>query len=63
MTDQRELRCGVLVDEVWVEYVELVSLHDLWRGVVHIVVRLVVLVPLEARVYPVQTNWLNQNHT
>ena len=43
-----------LVDQVGVEDVELVALHDLGRGVVEVVVGLVVLVPLEARVHSVE---------
>ena len=44
----------VLVDEVWVEYVELVALDHFGRGVVMIIVRLVVFVPLVARVHAVE---------
>nr|Q8N1I8.1 RecName: Full=Putative uncharacterized protein encoded by CACTIN-AS1; AltName: Full=Cactin antisense RNA 1 [Homo sapiens] len=51
---QEVLGRGALVDEVGVEDVELVSLHDLGRWVVKVVVRLVVLVPLEARVHAVE---------
>lgn len=51
---QEVLRRGALVDQVGVEDVELVALHDLGRRVVEVVVGLVVLVPLEARVDPVE---------
>uniref|UniRef100_A0ABI8ASY4 Uncharacterized protein n=1 Tax=Felis catus TaxID=9685 RepID=A0ABI8ASY4_FELCA len=51
---QEVLGRGALVDEVGVEDVELVALHDLGRRVVEVVVRLVVLVPLEARVHAVE---------
>lgn len=51
-TYQEVLGRGVLVDEVRVEDVELVALHDLGRSVVHVVMSLVVLVPLKARVHP-----------
>lgn len=45
---QEVLRRGALVDQVWVENIKLVSLDDFGRRVVKVVVRLVVLVPLEA---------------
>ncbi|KFR06078.1 Putative uncharacterized protein encoded by CACTIN-AS1, partial [Nipponia nippon] len=51
---QEVLGRRALVDEVGVEDVELVALHDLGRGVVEVVVGLVVLVPLKARVHPVE---------
>ncbi|KFM06021.1 Putative uncharacterized protein encoded by CACTIN-AS1, partial [Aptenodytes forsteri] len=51
---QEVLGRRALVDEVRVEDVELVALHDLGGGVVKVVVGLVVLVPLEARVHPVE---------
>lgn len=51
---QEVLRGGALVDQVWVEDVELVTLDDLGWGVVEVVMRLVVFVPLEARVDPVE---------
>lgn len=51
---QEVLRRGALVDQIWVEDVELVTLNDLGRGVVEVVMRLVVFVPLEARVDPVE---------
>ncbi len=35
-----------LVDEIWVEDVELIALYDLGRRVVHVIMCLVVLVPL-----------------
>ncbi|KFW12031.1 Putative uncharacterized protein encoded by CACTIN-AS1, partial [Fulmarus glacialis] len=51
---QEVLRRRALVDEVRVEDVELVALHNLGGGVVEVVVGLVVLVPLEARVHAVE---------
>lgn len=48
------LRRGALVDQVRVEDVELVTLDDLGRRVVEVVMGLVVFVPLEARVDPVE---------
>ena len=51
---QRVLGRRPLVDQVRVEDVEFVALHDLGRRVVHVVVRLVVLVPLEAGVDAVE---------
>uniref|UniRef100_A0A8C3HVR3 Uncharacterized protein n=1 Tax=Chrysemys picta bellii TaxID=8478 RepID=A0A8C3HVR3_CHRPI len=51
---QEVLGRGALVDQVGVEDVELVALDDLGRRVVEVVVRLVVLVPLEARVDAVE---------
>ncbi|KFP78838.1 Putative uncharacterized protein encoded by CACTIN-AS1, partial [Acanthisitta chloris] len=51
---QEVLGRRALVDEVGVEDVELVALHDLRGRVVEVVVGLVVLVPLEARVHAVE---------
>uniref|UniRef100_A0A8C6FZ28 Uncharacterized protein n=1 Tax=Moschus moschiferus TaxID=68415 RepID=A0A8C6FZ28_MOSMO len=51
---QEVLWGGALVDEIGVEDVELVALHDLGWRIVEVVVRLVVLVPLEARVHAVE---------
>ncbi|KFO53564.1 Putative uncharacterized protein encoded by CACTIN-AS1, partial [Corvus brachyrhynchos] len=51
---QEVLGRRALVDEVRVEDVELVALHDLGGGVVEVIVGLVVLVPLEARVHTVE---------
>lgn len=45
---QEVLWRGALVDQVWVKNIKLVSLDDFGRRVVKVVVRLVVLVPLEA---------------
>lgn len=45
---------GALVDQVRVENVKLVTLDDLGWRVVEVVMRLVVLVPLEACVDPVE---------
>ena len=51
-----KLKCGrlALVDEIRVEDVELVALNNLGGRVVMVIVRLVVLVPLVARVDPVE---------
>jgi len=43
-----------LVDQVRIKYIELVTLHDLRRRVVEVVVCLVILVPLEAGVDAVE---------
>lgn len=51
---QEILRCRAFVDKIWVEDVELVSLDDFGRGVVEVVMRLVVFVPLEAGVDAVE---------
>ncbi|KFP75399.1 Putative uncharacterized protein encoded by CACTIN-AS1, partial [Apaloderma vittatum] len=51
---QEVLGGRALVDEVGVEDIELVALHDLGGRVVEVVVGLVVLVPLEARVHAVE---------
>uniref|UniRef100_A0A8V1AHJ1 Uncharacterized protein n=1 Tax=Gallus gallus TaxID=9031 RepID=A0A8V1AHJ1_CHICK len=51
---QEVLRSGAFVDEVGVEDVEFVTLHDFGRGVIEVVVGLVVFVPLEARVHAVE---------
>lgn len=54
---QEVLRRGSLVDQIWVEDVELVSLDDLGRRVVEVVVRLVVLVPLKTSVHTIEEAW------
>lgn len=51
---QEVLRRGPFVDQVGVEDVELVALDDLGRRVVEVVMGLIVFVPLEARVDPVE---------
>lgn len=51
---QKILRRPVLVDQIRIENIKLVTLHDLRWRIVHVVVRLIVLVPLEARVHPVE---------
>lgn len=45
---------GALVDQVWIEDVELVTLDDLGWWVVKVIMRLVVFVPLKACVDPVE---------
>lgn len=45
---------GALVNQVRVENVKLVALDDLGRRVVEVIMGLVVLVPLETRVHPVE---------
>lgn len=54
-------RRGILVDKVWVEDIELVALHNLRRRIVHVVVRLIVLVPLEAGVHAVKVARLTRS--
>ncbi|KAL2295051.1 hypothetical protein Nmel_018197 [Mimus melanotis] len=51
---QEVLGRRALVNEVGVEDVELIALHDLGGGVVEVIVGLVVLVPLEACVHTVE---------
>lgn len=46
------------VDEIWVEKVEAVALHDLWWRVVVVVVSLVVLVPFVAQLNSVEVSRL-----
>jgi hypothetical protein len=48
------------VDQIWVEDVELVALHNLRWRVVMVIVRLVVLVPLEARLDAVEESRLTR---
>lgn len=43
-----------LVNKVWIEDVKLVTLHDLWRWIIMIIVSLVVLVPLISSVNTVE---------
>lgn len=51
------LRGRALVNQVWVEDVKLVTLDNLGRWVVEVVMRLVVFVPLKASVDPVEKAW------
>lgn len=48
---------GTFVDQVRVEDIKLVTLHNLGRRVVEIVVGLVVLVPLKSGVHSVEETW------
>mmetsp|Transcript_6930 Transcript_6930/g.16520 ORF Transcript_6930/g.16520 Transcript_6930/m.16520 type:complete len:221 (-) Transcript_6930:1555-2217(-) len=43
---QNELRCLCPIDEIWVKDIKFVPLHRLWRRIIMIVMRLVVLVPV-----------------
>jgi predicted histidine transporter YuiF (NhaC family) len=52
VTYQEVLRSCVLINEIWIEDVKFVTLHNLWGRVVHIVVGLIVLVPFKSSVYP-----------
>jgi hypothetical protein len=49
---QKVLRSRVLINKIWIEYVEFVALYNLRGWIVHIIMRLVVLVPLKAGVHP-----------
>ena len=49
-----------LVNQIWIKYIELVALDYLWRRVVLVVMRLIILVPLEAHLDPVEILWLTQ---
>lgn len=51
-------RSFYFVNEIRVEYVELVPLNNLWRWVVVIIVSLVVFVPLVSSVNTVEVLWL-----
>lgn len=46
---QKELRSLRRIDEIRIEDVEFISLHNFWRRVVVIVVSLIVFVPLISR--------------
>jgi hypothetical protein len=52
VTYQEVLRSCVLIDEIWIEYVEFVTLDNLWGRIVHIVVGLIILVPFKTSVNP-----------
>jgi hypothetical protein len=43
---------SILINEIWIEYVELVALHNLWGRVIHVIVSLIILVPFKASMYP-----------
>lgn len=47
-----------LVHQVWVENIEFVSLHNLWRWVIMIIVSLIVFVPLISSMNTVEVLWL-----
>ena len=51
---QEVLGRGALTDEVWLEDAEFVALHNLGWRVVEVIMRLVIFVPLEARVHAVE---------
>lgn len=48
-----------LVNKVWIEDVKFISLHNLWRWIVMIIVSLVVFVPLISRVNPIEIFWFS----
>lgn len=50
-----------LVNKVRVEDVKLVTLHDLWRWIIMIIVGLIVLVPLISSVDTVEIFWLSRS--
>ncbi len=50
-----------LVNQIGVEDVELVSLHNLGRRVVEVVVGLVVFVPFEASMDAIEVAWLSRS--
>jgi hypothetical protein len=52
VTYQKVFRSCVLINEIWIEYVEFVTLDNLRRRVVHIVVGLIIFVPFKTGVYP-----------
>ena len=51
---QKVLGHDMLTDEVWLEDAEFVALHNLGWRVVEVIMRLVIFVPLEARVHAVE---------
>ena len=61
--NQLELGCGTFFNQIRVEYVELVTLDNLGRGIVHVVMGLVVLVPLETSVDPIEVPVIMQYKT
>lgn len=48
-----------LVYKVWIEDVEFISLHNLWWGVVMVIVSLVIFVPLISSVNTVEIFWFS----
>lgn len=48
-----------LVNKVWIEDVKLISLDNLWRWIVMIIVSLVVFVPLVSCVNPIEIFWFS----
>lgn len=58
---EKIFRRGILIDEVRVEDVEFVALHDLRRRIVHIIVRLIVFIPLETSVHAVKVTGLTRS--
>jgi hypothetical protein len=52
VTYQEVLRSCVLINEIWIEYVEFVALDNLRGRIVHIVVGLIIFVPFKTGVYP-----------
>lgn len=51
---QEILRCTVLINQIRIENIELVTLHDFRRWIVHVIVGLIVFVPLETSVYTIE---------
>ena len=47
------------LDQIWIEYVEFVALHDFRWRIVNVIMGLVVFIPLEASVYTVKVSIIN----
>ena len=50
------LRSYSFLDQIWIEYVEFVALHDFWWRIVNVIMGLVVFVPFESSVYAVKVS-------
>lgn len=61
MSYQKIFRCRILVDQIRIEDIKLVTLHDLRRRIVHVVMRLIVLVPFETGVHAVEITRLTRS--
>lgn len=55
---QKVFRRSIFINKIWIEDVELIALHNLGRRIVHVVVCLIVLVPLEASVHAIEVTRL-----
>jgi hypothetical protein len=56
---QEVLRCFCLINQIWIENVELIALNRFGRRIIDIIMSLIVLVPLIASLNCVEETWFS----